>query len=125
MRFFTRAFVVLLLMTFANYVLQAEADAMSDPIGASVRAVARLASSCYRNQGECEAVKSVATTVYRAGEIGVGLATGQGKLVYVPQDQPSRWSGGGPFGGAGGIMDLLAGEPGPGAWPGGAPHPRQ
>ncbi|MBU2581544.1 MAG: hypothetical protein KJ622_07485 [Alphaproteobacteria bacterium] len=52
-------------------------------------------------------MRSAAASAYRAGEIGVGLATGQGQLVYVPQNQSTWSNGGGSAGTGGGIIDLL------------------
>ena len=69
---------------FAGYVFYVEPNASDDPVGAISRATTRLATICERNPHECEYVGDLGTGIGRAGEIGWGLVTGQGRLVYVP-----------------------------------------
>ena len=69
---------------FAGYVFYVEPNASDDPVGAISRATTRLATICERNPHECEYVGDLGSGIGRAGEIGWGVVTGQGRLVYVP-----------------------------------------
>lgn len=74
---------------FAGYVFYVEPNASQDPVGAISRAATRLATICDRNPHECEYLKDVGSNIGHVGEIGWGVVSGQGRLVYVPHDGPN------------------------------------
>ena len=90
---------------FLAYVVRVEPNAADDPAGAVMRAAQRLATTCERNTYECETVRSAAATAYRIGEIGFGLATGDGQLIYVEGDRKQGGTRGG-----GSITELISGS---------------
>ncbi len=71
------------LTLFAGYVVHVEPNVAQDPYGATTRAVGRLMTICDRNPQECALASQTAQRVRRFGEIGWGLASGRGQLVYV------------------------------------------
>ncbi len=73
------------LALFVGYIYYVEPNASQDPIGAATRAAERLATLCERNQAECTYMSDVGDGIVRAGRMGYGLLTGEGRLVYVTE----------------------------------------
>ena len=97
MRSIIKINLAIALALFTAYVVHVEPNASEDPYGATVRAANRLATTCDRNQDECEFLGLAASQVWQLGQVGWGLTTGEGRLVYVTQDgrQPFANSSGG------------------------------
>ena len=79
------------LAMFAAYVFYVEPNASRDPVAAVSRAAQRLATTCERNQAECQ-LRKRRRQQHRAMPAGVGWAvlTGKGRLVYVPNPENAR-----------------------------------
>lgn len=92
-RFFSRALLVLTFCIFSAYVVHVEPNAADDPLGAASRAVSRLSTTCDRNQDLCSFVGTSWQRMEQLGRVGAGLASGQGRLVYVEDAHAGRSSG--------------------------------
>ncbi|MGI9422745.1 MAG: hypothetical protein ACR2PA_06100 [Hyphomicrobiaceae bacterium] len=85
---------------FGAYVFHNEPNAAEDPPGAIYRASQKLATTCDRLPEVCDAAADIARGAAHAARIGWGVATGEGRLVYIknrdgsPCDPSQPWSGG-------------------------------
>ena len=79
-----RMFWTILGATFVVYVFNVEPNAKEDPIGAVKEVVFRLSTICDRQEASCETAKAVWHRTLQAGEIGLNIMRGDGRLVYVP-----------------------------------------
>lgn len=83
---FFKLLLILGLVTFFSYTFYVEPSASNDPAGAISRSAQRLATLCERNREECEFLGDVGEGIGQAASVGWKLATGQGRLVFVPND---------------------------------------
>ena len=90
---FLKLLLILGLVSFFSYTFYVEPNASDDPAGAISRSAQRLATICERNQEECEFLGDVGQGIGQAANVGWKLATGQGRLVYVPNDGNSYAAG--------------------------------
>ena len=74
------------LTTFTAYTFYVEPNASEDPAGAISKATQRLSTLCDRNQPECDFLGDFSHSVGQASSVGWKLITGQGRLVFVPND---------------------------------------
>lgn len=111
----TKLIVLFFFVIVAAYVVQTEPNFGNDPMRALSRSGARLHEAC-DSQSPCRLAMETAANAQRMAEVGWGLATGRGRLVYVPQTgaangQPRPATVIGSRNGAGGVgsSDPIAG----------------
>ncbi|MGI9522046.1 MAG: hypothetical protein ACR2PG_10395 [Hyphomicrobiaceae bacterium] len=81
-----KVLVIGALSSFTAYVFVVEPNAAADPFGSIARAAKRLATTCDRDPTVCDLARAAANGALRVSRVGWGLATGEGRLVYISED---------------------------------------